>query len=85
MGHTLGKAMKNFKDSLSGVENASFRKLDEKLDEKLEGRKPEVTQQARQNHESTYTNNTGNIEGVFDSHSSSLLNENSVKNTEINT
>lgn len=27
LGHTLGKAIKNFKDSVSGVEEAAFRRL----------------------------------------------------------
>ena len=30
LGNTLGKAMKNFKDSISGIEEAKFRKLDDK-------------------------------------------------------
>ena len=29
LGNTLGKAIRNFKDSLSGVEEAKFRRLDE--------------------------------------------------------
>ena len=29
LGNTLGKAIKNFKDGVSGVENAAYRKLDE--------------------------------------------------------
>lgn len=29
LGLSLGKAYKNFKDGISGVENAAFRKLDE--------------------------------------------------------
>jgi sec-independent protein translocase protein TatA len=29
LGHTMGKAIKNFKDSLSGVEEASFKRLQE--------------------------------------------------------
>ncbi len=28
LGHTLGKAMKNFKDSMAGIEEAKFRHLD---------------------------------------------------------
>jgi len=28
LGHTLGRAMKNFKDAVSGVEEAKYRKLD---------------------------------------------------------
>ncbi|MBY0471693.1 twin-arginine translocase TatA/TatE family subunit [bacterium] len=37
LGHTLGKAIRNFKDSMSGVEEAGYRKLDE------ETKKPELT------------------------------------------
>jgi sec-independent protein translocase protein TatA len=29
LGNTLGKAIKNFKDSLSGVEEAKYRKIEE--------------------------------------------------------
>ena len=29
LGNTMGKAMKNFKDALSGVEEAKFRRIDE--------------------------------------------------------
>jgi sec-independent protein translocase protein TatA len=29
LGNTMGKAIRNFKDAISGVEEASFRKLDE--------------------------------------------------------
>ncbi len=29
MGNTMGKAIRNFKDAIAGVEEASFRKLDE--------------------------------------------------------
>lgn len=29
LGNTLGKAMKNFKDALSGVEEAKYRRIDE--------------------------------------------------------
>jgi sec-independent protein translocase protein TatA len=29
LGNTLGKAMKNFKDGLAGVQNAQFRKVDD--------------------------------------------------------
>ena len=32
LGNTLGKAIKNFKDSMSGVEDAKFRKLDDETD-----------------------------------------------------
>lgn len=35
LGNTLGKAIRNFKDAVSGVEEAKFRRLeDEKKDEK---------------------------------------------------
>ncbi len=30
LGNTLGKAIRNFKDAISGVEEAKFRKLEEK-------------------------------------------------------
>lgn len=30
LGNTLGKAIKNFKDGVSGVENAEFRKLEDR-------------------------------------------------------
>ena len=29
LGHTLGKAMRNFKDAMSGIEEAKFRKIDD--------------------------------------------------------
>jgi sec-independent protein translocase protein TatA len=29
LGHTMGKAIKNFKDSISGVEEASYQRLQE--------------------------------------------------------
>lgn len=29
LGHTLGKAIKNFKDGVAGVEDASYRKLED--------------------------------------------------------
>jgi len=29
LGHTLGKAFKNFKDSVSGIEEASYRRIPE--------------------------------------------------------
>jgi len=29
LGNTMGKAIRNFKDAISGVEEASFRKIDE--------------------------------------------------------
>lgn len=32
MGNTLGKAIKNFKDGIAGVEEASYRKLDDQKD-----------------------------------------------------
>ena len=32
LGNTFGKAMKNFKDGLSGVQNASFRKVEDEGD-----------------------------------------------------
>jgi sec-independent protein translocase protein TatA len=30
LGHTLGKAIRNFKESLSGLEEANYRKIDSK-------------------------------------------------------
>ena len=42
LGNTLGKAIKNFKDSISGVQEAKYRNLDEVKDEgKPEFAKPE--------------------------------------------
>lgn len=32
LGNTLGKAIKNFKDSVSGVEAAKYRKIDDETD-----------------------------------------------------
>jgi len=32
LGNTLGKAIKNFKDSVSGVEEAKFRKIEDQSD-----------------------------------------------------
>ena len=32
----MGKAIRNFKDAISGVEEASFRKLDEKANDKAQ-------------------------------------------------
>ena len=29
LGHTLGKALRNFKDAMSGIEEAKYRKIDE--------------------------------------------------------
>lgn len=40
LGHTMGKAIRNFKDSISGVEEANFRKLDE--DSKKSANAPEA-------------------------------------------
>jgi sec-independent protein translocase protein TatA len=37
LGNTLGKAIRNFKDSVAGVEEATFRKIEEQ-----NARKPEV-------------------------------------------
>lgn len=34
LGHTMGKAIRNFKDSISGVEEAKFRRLQQEEDEK---------------------------------------------------
>lgn len=34
LGNTLGKAIRNFKDSLAGVEDAQFRRIDEAAAEK---------------------------------------------------
>jgi sec-independent protein translocase protein TatA len=41
LGNTLGKAIRNFKDAVSGVEEANFRKIDES-----EKKKPEAITQA---------------------------------------
>jgi sec-independent protein translocase protein TatA len=38
LGNTLGKAIKNFKDAISGVEEASFKRLDESS--KISSEKP---------------------------------------------
>lgn len=40
LGNSLGKAMKNFKDSISGVEQANYKRVEEK--EKAEVLKKEV-------------------------------------------
>jgi sec-independent protein translocase protein TatA len=32
LGNTLGKALKNFKDSVAGVEQAKYRKIDDETD-----------------------------------------------------
>lgn len=43
VGHTLGKALKNFKDGLAGVREADFRKLeDPDLKKQKEGDPPVV-------------------------------------------
>jgi sec-independent protein translocase protein TatA len=34
LGNTMGKAIKNFKDSMSGVEEANYKRVAEKKDEK---------------------------------------------------
>jgi sec-independent protein translocase protein TatA len=39
LGNTLGKAIRNFKDALSGVEEARYRKIDEEA--KTEPAKPD--------------------------------------------
>jgi sec-independent protein translocase protein TatA len=36
LGHTLGKAIRNFKDSISGIEEAKYRKLDDSPNKKPE-------------------------------------------------
>ncbi len=33
LGHTLGKCVRNFKDAISGIEEAKYKKLDEKADQ----------------------------------------------------
>lgn len=33
LGHTMGKAIRNFKDSISGVEEAKFRRLQQQTEE----------------------------------------------------
>lgn len=50
LGNTLGKALKNFKDSVSGVQEVKYRNLDDPADstaavaeKKLETRKTETT------------------------------------------
>ena len=41
LGNTMGKALKNFKDSISGVEEASYKKVDsQKETQKAEPQKP---------------------------------------------
>lgn len=47
LGNTLGKAMKNFKDGLSGVQNASFRKVED------EGDHAEVVSEMKAKHPDT--------------------------------
>lgn len=42
LGNTLGKAIRNFKDAISGIEEAKYRKLDETAAKKPE----ELSQQA---------------------------------------
>lgn len=34
LGNTMGKAIKNFKDSMSGIEEANYKRVAEKKDEK---------------------------------------------------
>jgi sec-independent protein translocase protein TatA len=43
LGHTMGKAIRNFKDALSGVEEANFRKLGEADSQKAQPKAPEKT------------------------------------------
>jgi sec-independent protein translocase protein TatA len=41
LGHTLGKAFRNFKDAMAGIEEASYRKVEE---EKKDPREPKDSQ-----------------------------------------
>jgi TatA/E family protein of Tat protein translocase len=45
LGNTLGKAIRNFKDAISGIEEAKFRKLEE--NEKSNDKKPDPIAQAK--------------------------------------
>jgi sec-independent protein translocase protein TatA len=42
LGHTMGKAIRNFKDALAGVEEANFRKLGD-ADSQKSGTRPKPT------------------------------------------
>jgi len=39
LGHTLGKAFRNFKDAMAGIEEASYRKVEPKVEPKVEEEK----------------------------------------------
>jgi TatA/E family protein of Tat protein translocase len=52
LGNTLGKAIRNFKDSLSGVEEAKFRRLEE---ENLRAHPESIAQKANATAEATQT------------------------------
>jgi sec-independent protein translocase protein TatA len=45
LGNTMGKAIRNFKDAISGVEEASFRKIDEQNSQDPKTAKNEETSQ----------------------------------------
>jgi sec-independent protein translocase protein TatA len=46
LGNTMGKAIRNFKDAIAGVEEASFRKLDET--QSNQNAKPSGTTESKQ-------------------------------------
>ena len=49
LGNTLGKAIKNFKDSVAGVEEAKYRKIDDETD------KAEVISETKRDDDKTGT------------------------------
>jgi len=55
LGMTLGKAMRNFKDSINGIQEPEFRKLSEKATTEKPPTEPDVTQS--QNTASSQTQN----------------------------
>ena len=50
LGNTLGKAIRNFKDAVSGVEEAKFRRIDGEPAPKVEVAAPAPTPAAHQPH-----------------------------------
>jgi TatA/E family protein of Tat protein translocase len=59
LGNTLGKAIRNFKDSVSGVEEAAFRKIDEEKKEQAAQAQTAAQEKPKDPSESGPTGPTG--------------------------
>jgi sec-independent protein translocase protein TatA len=51
LGNTLGKAIRNFKDSMNGIEEAKFRRLDEEAKAKKAAAAPENAKTDSETHQ----------------------------------